>query len=447
MWVYAHNGHKIGPVEFDEIVNQIKAGVIVETTPVCSSGEKPCRAGQHPKLKQFFAAINNSPEPQNVPSNPSSFQFTLPSTPKPQFSFPGASETKATPSNEAAASKSETAIPDFSQSSSSKPSSGRKNFKRHSGTRKKAANSNQMMIIGAAAAVIVVVIGLFFIAGGSSGSSGLSNLVTSKAPKTVTFTDEDTVDNLRPKAESGNMEAQFKLGMILNDYETIKWYKKAANNGYAPAQVFCFFNLKKEDKEEAERWLKNAAKQKYPVALSICYAQGIVYEPDKDKAKRILVNAAEGGDSIAQTALGMLYNDSTTFSLKDSGKSRYWLRQAAEQGIPDAQEMLYEEFDENKWVYSLAKRGYVKMQLEYVGILTKEHRGIDTEGKARIDEVVAWIKNAADNNNSKAQNFLGVFYYFGEWGFPEDRDMAYKWWKKAADNGNQVAQKLLRDNF
>lgn len=447
MWVYAHNGHKIGPVEFDEIVNQIKAGVIVETTPVCSSGEKPCRAGQHPKLKPFFTAVSNSPKPQNANSNSSSFQFTLPSAPKPQFSFPDASETKAASSREAAASGSVTAIPDFSQASSSQPSSGHKKFKRHSGSRKKAANSNQMIIIGVAAAVIVAVIGLVIVAGVGSGSSGLSNLVTSKAPKTVTFTDEDTVDNLRPKAESGNMEAQFKLGMILNDYETIKWYKKAANNGYAPAQVFCFFNLKNEDKEEAERWLKNAAEQKYPVALSICYAQGIVFEPDKDKAKRILINAAEGGDSIAQTSLGILYNDSTTFSLKDSGKSRYWLRQAAEQGIPDAQEMLYEEFDENKWVYSLAKRGYVKMQLEYVRILAKEHRGIDTEGKARIDEVVAWVKNAADNNNCIAQNFLGLFYYFGEMGFPEDSNMAYKWWKKAADNGDYNAQKFLREKF
>ncbi|MBQ3351757.1 MAG: SEL1-like repeat protein [Thermoguttaceae bacterium] len=453
MWVYAHNGHKIGPVEFDEIVNQIKAGVIVETTPVCSSGEKPCRAGQHPKLKQFFAAINNSPEPQNVPSNSPAFQFTLPSTPKPQFSFPSASETKATPSNEAAASRSETAIPDFSQSSSSKPSSGRKNFKRHSGTRKKAANSNQMMIIGAAAAVIVVVIGLIFITGGGSGSSGLSNLVTSKAPKTVTFTDDDTVDNLRPKAESGNMKAQFKLGMLLHNDDSVEWYRKAAANGYAPAQVYCYISLMREDEDEAERWLKKAADQKYPSALSLCYAKGIGFEPDKDKARKTLVNAAERGDSIAQTLLGMFYINTMSDLLgvsKDSYKSRYWLRQAAEQGIPDAQGTLYDKFGEKKWGYKLAKKVNVELQVSYaVKVLNEFSLNFNTnsEDQAEFDEAMVLLKNCAQNNNAKAQYELGRLYFHGVFGFPMDRDTAYTWMKKAADNGDRDAQQFLREEF
>lgn len=89
MWVYAHNGQKVGPVTFEEIVNQIQAGVIVPNTPVCSSGEKPCRAGHHPKLQPYFTAnkdasakqkistpiVANSMSENQVPSIP---QFALP---------------------------------------------------------------------------------------------------------------------------------------------------------------------------------------------------------------------------------------------------------------------------------------------------------------------------------------------------------------------------------
>ena len=60
MWVYAHNGQKVGPITFEEIVNQIHSGVIVPNTPVCSSGEKPCRAGHHPKLQPIFASMNKT---------------------------------------------------------------------------------------------------------------------------------------------------------------------------------------------------------------------------------------------------------------------------------------------------------------------------------------------------------------------------------------------------
>ena len=60
MWLYSHNGHKVGPVAYEEIVNQINAEIIEPSTPVCCVGEKPCRAATHPKLKPIFDNIGTN---------------------------------------------------------------------------------------------------------------------------------------------------------------------------------------------------------------------------------------------------------------------------------------------------------------------------------------------------------------------------------------------------
>ena len=47
-------------------------------------------------------------------------------------------------------------------------------------------------------------------------------------------------------AEAGNPEAQFNVGLMyhsglggrINEYEAVRWYKKAAQNGYPKAQEF-----------------------------------------------------------------------------------------------------------------------------------------------------------------------------------------------------------------
>ncbi len=433
MWVYAYNGQKIGPVEFDEIVNQINAGVIVQNTPVRCSGEKTCRAGEHPKLKPYFITVNSS----------------------------SATQTSAF---ESVNSSSETAIPDFSQLPTSNSSSGHKKTKRRiSGNRKKSANSNQMLIIGLAVAAIVVIgLGVFIVGSGGSGSSTSSNFFANKVPKTVRFSDEDTVDNLLPKAESGNMEAQFKLAMSLrphkNTEEVLKWLNKSSESGYAPAQFFNYFYNKiyEIDNTKAEQCLKKAADQNYPSAKAFCYVEGIGVEPNKYKPEKILKEAAENGDSIAQFCLGLYYHEGGFPGIldrkldKDMDKAKYWLRQSAEQGFPIAQGILYQEYNDKKWGNIIAKRSDVDFQVFYAVKVVNDfllNMNTNSEDQAEFDEAIAMLKNGAQKDNADAQYMLGRLYFHGVSGFPENKETAYTWLKKAENNGNSDARRFIKENF
>ncbi len=127
----------------------------------------------------------------------------------------------------------------------------------------------------------------------------------------------------RKAAEQGYAPAQTNLGLMYargrvfskNDVESVNWYRKAADQGYAPAQRslgWMYANgrgVTKND-EEAVQWYRKAADQGYARAqtnLGVRYARGGGVTMNDAEAVKWYRKAAEQGDARAQTRLSGMY--------------------------------------------------------------------------------------------------------------------------------------------
>ena len=194
------------------------------------------------------------------------------------------------------------------------------------------------------------------------------------------------------KAEAGDADAQYNLGLryyngegvLQDDKEAVKWWRKAAEQGEAKAQ----FNL------------------------GVMYAKGEgVTEDDKEAVKWYQL-AAEAGNADAQYNLGLRY-DNGRGVLEDDKEAVKLYRLAADQGHASAQHNL--------------------------GYMYAEGEGVAEDDK----EAVKWYQLAADQGNATAQYNLGYMYAEGE-GVTEDKREAIKWYRLAAGQGERWAKENLQ---
>lgn len=122
---------------------------------------------------------------------------------------------------------------------------------------------------------------------------------------------------LEKAAKTGNLRAQFYLGIILykekDDYEkAFSWLENAASKGHSDSQVL--LGLLRIDRkiidEKTIDWIKKSAKQGNEDAqgiLGMCYIRGIGVESDFDEAINWLKKGIRQGSMIAQRVLGECY--------------------------------------------------------------------------------------------------------------------------------------------
>ena len=296
------------------------------------------------------------------------------------------------------------------------------------------------------------------------------------------------------RANQGDKVAQFCLAYMLKHgkgviepkpNEALKWYEKAAEQGYAPAQNNIFVlsvrraldaaneSERTENVEIAKKWLRMAAGEGYAPA------QFNIYIFDLDKDVKWLEKAAEKGYAPAQNKLGSLYYDDNNGIAKDLDKAVEWFREAADKGYAEAQFNLgvcYErgmgvkqnDKESFKWYEESAKQGYGPAQFN-LGAFFQWGRG----EAANEDEAIKWYLKAAINDEVDAQNNLALLYknrgdkaktkseaeaekslanlwnkHKGdnakrEVNFEEANrwyEMANRWFLRAAQQGNSVAQ-------
>ncbi|MDR2220348.1 MAG: sel1 repeat family protein [Methylobacillus sp.] len=252
-----------------------------------------------------------------------------------------------------------------------------------------------------------------------------------------------TLDELLAQAEDGDANIQFEIGRRYEkgeyridrfvrkpDYaEAAKWYRKAAEQGVAGAQIALGKMYKygygvEQDDAQAVAWFRKAAGQARE--RGDYSGQRIAdWMADMVAIWRTLHDRAEKGEAQAQYGLGMVYldedqsmylNESVSAQIDSAVQAVAWLRKAAEQGNVAAQLKLASIFE---------RGGY---------------RNVEKNDA----EAVMWYRKAAEQGNSIAQSRLGLLYELGSLGIGKDLNQAVEWYRKAAEQGEPIAIDRLR---
>ena len=139
---------------------------------------------------------------------------------------------------------------------------------------------------------------------------------------------------LKTRAEEGNLEAQYRLGVLLS---SSKWLEAAANKGHVKAQLYLGILLIMEGQAQyAFKWLQKAAEQGHPDAqngLAGMFYRGEGVWQDNKKAFEHYKKAAEQGHITAQTILGIMLLEGEGGE-KNLKQARQWLEAGAAKGDP-----------------------------------------------------------------------------------------------------------------
>eukprot|EP00729_Bicosta_minor_P018148 gene18148-biopygen1520 len=136
-------------------------------------------------------------------------------------------------------------------------------------------------------------------------------------------------------------------GVEQDHVEAAKWFRKAAEAGYAAAQnnlgnMYDKGKGVEQDHVEAIKWFRKAAEAGYAAAqnnLGNMYDKGKGVEQDHVEAAKWLRKSAEAGFAQAQYNLGAMYFNGEGVE-EDFSKAVRWMQLAAVQGFKDALKIL-----------------------------------------------------------------------------------------------------------
>jgi TPR repeat protein len=173
--------------------------------------------------------------------------------------------------------------------------------------------------------------------------------------------DPKEIENIRAQAVAGDAKSQFQFaiyirnshadqpnGLTEQDWtEVVKWYRKAANQNYAPAQrnlagLYSGGFGVPLDQVEACKWYRKAAEQNDAFsqwAVGGCYFNDEALPKDMVEACKWYRKAAEQNLVGAQVSLGQRYFFGEGVA-KDEVEAYKWFALAAAQGSGDAKAFL-----------------------------------------------------------------------------------------------------------
>ena len=193
--------------------------------------------------------------------------------------------------------------------------------------------------------LIVVAISALSIAQDDTSKAAPKQLPTNKAESSAVL----------EKANAGDVSSQHLAGlMYLNGSgvpkslpSALKWFKRAADNGYADAQYDLAVMYENGEGieascAEAAKWYTRAAQQNHVYAVQNLlgiYERGTCLKQDDVEIARLTRRLAELGSADDQLNLGSFYAMGRGVP-KDETEAGKWFALAAEQGQPVAQFML-----------------------------------------------------------------------------------------------------------
>ena len=205
-----------------------------------------------------------------------------------------------------------------------------------------------------------------------------------------------------------------------NYSEAMRWYRMAADQGDAAAQVNVGSLYANgwgvpQNYPEAMQWFRKAADQRNASAqndVGGLFANGRGVARDYSEAMRWFQMAAGQGYAAAQDNIGALYENGSGVS-QDYAEAMRWFRMAAAQGFAVAQ---------NK-----------------IGVLYQRGWGVSQD----FGEAMRWYQLAATQGYAPGQVNIGRMIARG-WGVGKDCTAAKQWFEKAAAAGDEVARGNLR---
>ena len=154
--------------------------------------------------------------------------------------------------------------------------------------------------------------------------------------------------------------------------------------------------------------------------------------------------AAEQGLADAQFRCGLMYENGEGVARND-GEALRWYRKAADQGHLKAQSNLARMYSEARgvpqdyaeamrWYRKAADQGLAEAQFN-LGVVYAKGEGVPQEDL----EALNWFLKAADQGFAPAQNMLGVMYHHGQ-GVRQNYRQAIRWYRAAAEQGSSASQ-------
>ena len=232
---------------------------------------------------------------------------------------------------------------------------------------------------------------------------------------------------LHQKAESGDAEAQYKIGELYSEGDLVQ-----------------------EDDVKATYWFKRAVEQGHIQAhtqLARNYLAGYgVDRTGKEKeydrmAIELLNIAVEKGEAEAHALLAACYMESRGNLPLNLLKIRQLLQYAADNGVEDAARVLLlvnDPIEGSKGIFNEMKKAYDEGERSpdlLVFLAGCYMSGI--EGYLPVDTSLAkqLYTEAAEQGNPSAQYALGAGYYAGGFGGNPDPEQGRYWLEKSADQG------------
>ena len=231
-------------------------------------------------------------------------------------------------------------------------------------------------------------------------------------------------------AELGHAKAQYNLGDLYSSFyegkgsyiEAIKWYEKAADQGYVDAYrslgfIYTLYGSH-HNCAKAIEWYTKASElgdKHSMIELAEIYKKGEGVPRDYLKAAEWYRKAAEQGSTIGQIELAEMYLEGKGVP-QDCAEAVKWFRRAAEQDICYAQGQLG--------------------QMYYNGLGVKQD----------YVEAAKWFEKASNAWGEEAPYFLGLMYEEGK-GVPRDYYKAVEWYKEAIDNCREETKKRAKESL
>ena len=241
------------------------------------------------------------------------------------------------------------------------------------------------------------------------------------------FFDLDAIEKYyRQAAEMGYAPAQYFLASFLDfKNEGLDWLLKAADAGLAEAQYYAAIHYYKPDLSEhrdlskAFYWFKRAADQDFDMAqhyTGLMYFNGEHVEQSYEEAfnwfmKAYLNDFCHNGMMHSNYYIGVMYYHG------------YYVKQSYE--------LAYE--------YFIAREKFLwPKESYYLGLMYFYGHHVEKS----YENAVKYFDYACRKNDDKAQVFLGMMYYSGT-GVSQSYIKAYGYWKEAAKHDNADAEYYL----